>query len=241
MEGAAKVSARTRFRWVVFAFVPSSLMLGITTALTTDVPPIPLLWVVPLALYLLSFVLVFARNPPLPHAWLSRRTPILILAAAIPVVLKGALPLIVSLAVDALALFVVALVCHGEIARTRPATQHLTQFYFLVALGGVLGGAFNALVAPAIFSTVLELPIVLVLAAVLCPPAAATNETPSARKLDYVLPLALGLVVAAAILEMQSRGVAPGRLFNLLVFGPAAIVLCALDRVPGVLGWELPP
>ena len=161
---------RLRLRWVALAFVPSSLMLGVTTALTTDVPAIPLFWVLPLALYLLSFVLVFARKPLLSHLWLSRRLPVLILAAAIPIVLKGVLPLMVLLLIDLLTLFAVAMVCHGEVARSRPATQHLTEFYLWVSVGGVLGGVFNALLAPVIFSTVVEFPMALVLAAMLCPP-----------------------------------------------------------------------
>ena len=143
---------------MALAFVPSSLMLGVTTALTTDVPAIPLFWVLPLALYLLSFVLVFARKPLLSHLWLSRRLPLLILAAAIPIVLKGVLPFMVLLLIDLLALFAVAMVCHGEVARSRPATRHLTEFYLWISVGGVLGGAFNALLAPVIFSTVVELP-----------------------------------------------------------------------------------
>jgi hypothetical protein len=212
------------------------LMLGVTTALTTDIPAIPLFWVVPLALYLLSFVLVFARKALLSHLWLRRRTPFLVLAAAMPIVLKGVLPLMVLFPVDLLALFAVAMVCHGEIAHTRPSTRHLTEFYLWISVGGVLGGAFNALLAPAIFSTVAEFPIALVLAAILCPPPIGVDDATRARRLDYLLPAALGLAVAAAILEMQSNGVAPGRLFNLLVFGPAAIVCLRFGARPRRFG-----
>ncbi len=221
---------------MALAFVPSSLMLGVTTALTTDIPAIPLFWVLPLALYLLSFVLVFARKPLLSHLWLSRRLPCLILAAAIPVVLKGALPLMVLLLIDLLTLFAVALVCHGEVARSRPATQHLTEFYLWVSVGGVLGGAFNALLAPVIFSTVMEFPMALVLAAMLCPPIEWVEDTPRARKLDYLLPAALGLAVAIATLELQAKGVAPGRMFNLIIFGPAAICCLRFGARPRRFG-----
>jgi hypothetical protein len=216
-------SLRLRLRWLALAFVPSSLMLGVTTVLTTDIPAIPLLWVIPLALYLLSFVLVFARKSLISHVWLSRRLPILILAASIPIALKGSLPLIVLLPLDLLTLFAVALVCHGEVARSRPATQHLTEFYLWISVGGVLGGAFNALLAPVIFTSVLEFPIALVLAASLCPPLEIVDDAPRARRLDYLLPAALGVAVALAILELQANGVAPGRLFNLIIFGPSAI------------------
>jgi len=235
-EGAENPTPRQRWRWVALAFVPSSLMLGVTTALTTDVPAIPLFWVLPLALYLLSFVLVFARKPLLSHLWLSRRLPLLILIAAIPIVLKGVLPLMVLLPIDLLTLFAVALVCHGEVARSRPSIQHLTEFYLWVSVGGVLGGAFNALLAPAIFSAVLELPIALVLAAMLCPPIYRAEDTLRARRLDYLLPAALGLAVAVAILELQAKGMAPGRLFNLIIFGPAAIFCLRFGARPRRFG-----
>ena len=227
---------RLRWRWVALAFVPSSLMLGVTTALTTDIPAIPLFWVLPLAIYLLSFVLVFARKPLLSHVWLTRRLPFLILAAAIPGVLKGALPLLVLLPLDLLALFAVAVVFHGEVARSRPSTQHLTEFYLWVSVGGVLGGAFNALLAPVIFSTVMEFLIALVLAAMLCPLIEGVEDTPRARKLDYLLPVALGLAVAIATLELQARGMEPGRMFNLIIFGPAAICCLRFGARPRRFG-----
>jgi spermidine synthase len=227
---------RRRLRWVALAFVPSSLMLGVTTALTTDIPAIPLFWVLPLALYLLSFVLVFGRRPLLSHLWLSRRLPYLILAAAIPIVLKGVLPLMVLLPIDLLTLLAVAMVCHGEVARTRPATRHLTAFYLWVSVGGVLGGAFNALLAPVIFSTVVELPIALVLAAMLCPAVDGAEDTPRARRLDYLLPAGLGLAVVVATLELEARHMAPGLLFNLIIFGPSAICCLRFGNRPRRFG-----
>jgi hypothetical protein len=232
----AKPTPRLRLRWVVLAFVPSSLMLGVTTALTTDVPAIPLFWILPLALYLLSFVLVFARKPLFSHSWLSRRLPLLILAAAIPIVLKGVLPLMALLLINLLTLFAVAMVCHGEVARSRPTTQHLTEFYLWVSVGGVLGGAFNALLAPVVFSTVLELPVALVLAAILCPPTGNVEDTPRARRLDYLLPAALGLAVAIATWELQAQGMAPGRLFNLIIFGPSVVFCLRLGNRPRRFG-----
>src|SRR5271157_5728640 len=235
-RNAENPTLRRRLRWVILAFVPSSLMLGVTTALTTDIPAFPLFWVLPLALYLLSFVLVFARRPLLSHLWLSRRLPFLILAAAIPIVLKGVLPLVVFLLIDLAALFAVAMVCHGEVARSRPATQHLTEFYLWVSVGGVLGGAFNALLAPVIFRTVMEFPIALVLAAMLCPQIGVIEETPRARRLDYLLPAALGLAVVVATLELQAKGMAPGRLFNLIIFGPAAICCLRFGARPRRFG-----
>ncbi len=227
---------RRRFGWVIRAFVPSSLMLGVTSALTTDVPAIPLLWVLPLALYLLSLVIVFSPSSRISHLWVSRRTPVLILAAAIPIVLKGALPYSALLLVDLLTLFAVALVCHGEIARSRPPAQHLTGFYLWISVGGVLGGAFNALLAPLIFNSLVEFPLVLVLAALLIPPAEEQEDSPAARRNDLLFPAAMGVVVAAAIWELQSRGVPAGRWFNFAVFCPAAICCLRFGTRPRRFG-----
>jgi hypothetical protein len=233
----ADLTWRARWRWVALTFVPSSLMLGVTTAFTTDIPAIPLFWVLPLALYLLSFVLVFGRKPFAPLGWLRGRMPLLILAAALPLVLSGVLPLFVLLLIDLGMLLAVALVCHGEVARTRPGPRHLTEFYLWVAVGGVLGGAFNALLAPVIFSAVLEYPLALVLAAMLCPAGDNAADTPRARRLDVLWPAALGLAVFVAILVMQAKGVPPGRLFNFAVFGPAAIICLRFGARPRRFGF----
>ncbi len=148
---AEQLTPRLRWRWIAYAFVPSSLMLGVTSALTTDVPAIPLLWVLPLAIYLFSFVLVFARQPRLSHRWLIRRMPFMLLAAALPGLLKSVVPFVFLGLIELAVLFVAAMVCHGELARLRPRPEHLTEFYLWVSVGGVLGGTFNALIAPLVF------------------------------------------------------------------------------------------
>src|ERR1035438_4534243 len=103
-----------RMRRVALAFMPSSLMMGVTPALTTDIPAIPLLWVLPLAIYLLSFVLVFSSRPPVPHEMLVRRLPILLLLTLYPTVSKIQIPYPIVFFLYMLALFAVAMVCHGE-------------------------------------------------------------------------------------------------------------------------------
>lgn len=158
------VSTRERLVWIGLAFVPSSLLLGVTTFLTTDLSPAPLLWVLPLALYLLSFTLVFARRPPIPHAWVVAIHPsaiaIAVLLLAAGYVQKPA----VAVPLHLFSLFVIAMAAHGELARRRPHVRHLTEFYLWISVGGVLGGAFNALVAPVIFNQIWEYPLVLTLA-----------------------------------------------------------------------------
>lgn len=194
--------------WIALAFVPSSLMMSITTALTTDFPAIPLLWVLPLGIYLLSFVLVFATRPPVSHAWLVKRLPFLILLSLWPGMSKMRLPYAPLFFLFLFTLFAVSMVCHGRLARSRPQTRHLTEFYLLISLGGVLGGIFNSIVAPMIFSSVLEFPMTLIFAALLIPSVSVERETKEVaakkRRNDLLLPAALGLSMAAVILA-ESR------------------------------------
>ena len=221
-EAAAPVSFLQRLRWIALAFVPSSLVLGITTSLTTDVPAIPLLWVLTLALYLLSFILVFAKRPPISHTWMLKRVPFLILAALFPIASQSKFSFPIMLVLDLAVLFGVAIVCHGELARSRPPVSRLTEFYLWMSFGGVLGGIFNALVAPVIFRSVLELPQVLVMAAALRPedgPAASKGSPVWARRKDVLLPLVLGLCMLTVILVLARLGIRPGRSLNILIFG----------------------
>ena len=215
---AGRPSWINRARWVALAFVPSSLMLGVTTALTRDVPAIPFFWVLPLALYLLSFVLVFASKPPIPHQTIVRRMPFLILLSLIPTVTKTRLPISILLALYLPMLFVVAMVCHGELARNRPGVSRLTEFYLLMSLGGVLGGIFNALVAPVVFTSVVEFPIALVLAALLRPDIGNPENSVRSRIADVLLPSLLGLSMVGAILLARHLGLKAGLAQNGLVF-----------------------
>jgi SAM-dependent methyltransferase len=169
-EPKVEITWLRRVRWLSLAFVPSSLLLGTTTYITTDLTPIPLLWIAPLAIYLLSFILVFAGKPPLPHAWMNRILPIAVIMLTL-VLLTGAtelreLPAGILVGLHLFALFIACMVAHGELARDRPAPAQLTEFYLWLAAGGVLGGVFNALVAPILFhrTGLTEYPLALVLA-----------------------------------------------------------------------------
>jgi hypothetical protein len=212
-----------RLRWVALAFVPSSLMMGVTTALTTEVPAIPLFWILPLAIYLISFVLVFAKHPPIPHKWLVERMPFLILIALFPSVSHTELSFGVLLILYLLVLFGVAMVCHGELAGNRPGVSRLTEFYLWISIGGVAGGIFNALVAPMVFKTVLEFPLVLIFAALLYSPANITLLSGSkavwAKRKDWLLPLALGLTMVGVNLGLTYAHITPGRSLYILIFG----------------------
>ena len=169
-EGDAQAPTHARrLRWALLAFVPSSLVLGVTTYVTTDLVAVPLLWVVPLALYLLSFVVVFARRRVIPRGFAAKVLPGAAVMLAL-VYLSGATqPAWFLILFHLLFLFAVALVCHGQLADERPAARHLSEFYLWLAVGGALGGLFNALVAPILFNTVVEYPLVIILASYLRP------------------------------------------------------------------------
>ena len=175
---AEPVSWRLKAHWVALAFVPSGLLVAVTSFMTTDLVAIPLLWIVPLALYLLSFVFVFARKPILRQGLIRPIHAVALCFAAFfaTINLTGFTYSLIGLAL--VALFTTAMICHGALADRRPAAAHLTEFYVWMSLGGILGSAFAALVAPAIFTSVFEYPLLLVLAAFLRP---QTDRTEAAR------------------------------------------------------------
>jgi hypothetical protein len=165
----ARLTFGERCRWILMAFVPSSLMLGITTFLSTDVAAIPLFWIIPLSLYLLSFIIVFARVPAMVHRLMILLLPLSITALIFVNFADLDIPKWVIFLFHLENFFIYCMVCHGEISLSRPSTQHLTEFYFWISVGGVLGGIFNALIAPLIFPIILEYPLVLGLGALILP------------------------------------------------------------------------
>jgi SAM-dependent methyltransferase len=251
-----------RLYWIVLAFVPSSLLLGVTTYITTDLAAVPLLWVLPLAIYLLTFILAFGRWPRLLHH--------LVVALALPLTL-----VVIFLMVSALPeriwvivlwhfglLFVLALACHGALALDRPGPRHLTEFYLLISVGGVLGGLFNALVAPLVFSSLIEYPLMMVLACVLLAAtrSAALGLGGGARRalLAVAAAAALALVLYSEsatlrvdlaflerVLDLSAERVSDWldpaeRLVNkLLIYGPPLAVAWFLRRRPLHLGLAL--
>jgi len=221
-----------RLVWMALAFVPSSLMLGVTTVLTTEIPPIPMLWVLPLAVYLLSFILVFAKKPAISSFGMAESIPLVILADMIPLLLKASWPLYLDIAINLTTLFVVAVACHGELAKRRPPADHLTGFYLWIALGGVLGGLFNGVIAPLIFSTVLEFPLALICAALLRQVMLPSEKRPRFHWLDVAFPFALGALAIILFHIPRYLGITPGILFHLLVFGPTVMLCLSFGKRP---------
>jgi hypothetical protein len=157
-------------RWVFVSAVPSGLLIAVTAHISTDVAAAPLLWVMPLSLYLLTWVLVFQRRPLIPHRIVLLLQPFAVAATALLLLYAAWLPLDLNLGGHLLTFFVIALACHGELARTRPPARCLTTFYLSLSFGGMIGGLFSGLIAPYVFSWVAEYPILTVLA-VFCRPS----------------------------------------------------------------------
>jgi hypothetical protein len=187
-------------RWAFLAAIPSGLLIAVTAYICTDIAAAPLLWVIPLSLYLLTWVLVFQPRPLLPHRWMLVAQPFAIAGIVALMAYGGFDSLLLNLAAHLLALFVIAMASHGELARQRPPAEHLTTFYLALSAGGMIGGLFAGLIAPFAFSWVAEYPILLVLAA-LCrpmrPPYPPSNAGAAERRdrLFWTVAVALGLAL----------------------------------------------
>jgi hypothetical protein len=188
-ERPYEVTPLRRLRWVGLAAVPTSLMLGTTFYISTDISPIPLLWIIPLTLYLLSFVLVFLRWP-VPWVGVGRNPrgatihkvmvvlQLAVIALLMFTLMRGGFQPLSAMLTCWGAFFLTALVCHGELARDRPPAQHLTEFYLWMSVGGMLGGTFNALIAPLVpWFGLFEFPLALVFAGLVRPPGPGRNWT----------------------------------------------------------------
>jgi SAM-dependent methyltransferase len=165
-DAAPLVGWGRRLFWVGLAFAPSLLLIAGTAHLSTNVAPIPFLWVAPLALYLVSFILSFDHPRWAKRGvWFSLLVPALIGMALLLEPEYQHVQVRLQVAVMLIGIFTVSMVCHGELARLRPGPRQLTGFYLALALGGALGGVFAGLVAPRVFKTLLELPLALAAAA----------------------------------------------------------------------------
>jgi spermidine synthase len=205
---AVTVTNHDRFNWLLLAFVPSSLMLGVTTYIATDVASVPLIWIIPLALYLLTFILAFSSRQVIKISVASHLVPVAVIALGAFMIFKPPISAWIAIGFHLVLFFIAAFVCHRRLAVSRPGVSNLTEYYLWIATGGVLGGIFNALIAPLIFSTPLEYPLVVVLACLMRPGA---NSTKARNKWGpilfpaFVLLLTFGLSVVALRLNASER------------------------------------
>jgi SAM-dependent methyltransferase len=193
-----------RLTWIGLAFVPAALVTAFTVQTTTDVASAPLLWVGPLALYLLTFVLVF-RDPPL----ISRAALLFLHLIALAIVLIALSfqthDWFILSFTGVAALFTTAMLAHRTLYEARPAPQYLTEFYLWMSFGGALGGMFTALVAPKLFSEIYEYPLLLALS-MACRPGALNLGTDKQRVRDEAIVLWLIAAVGALLIVLLQPG-----------------------------------
>jgi hypothetical protein len=224
-----------RLTWVGLALVPSALLTAFTTHVTTDVASAPLLWVLPLALYLLTFVLVFRERSLIP-------TPIL-LAAHLASVILALLVLsqtiregwFITAGTGVAVFFTSAMVAHRTLYEARPNAAHLTEFYLWMSLGGVFGGLFAALIAPKIFSEVFEYPLLLALSMACRPRALAI----SLKNRDELLVLWL-LIATGVLVLIWGPWLATYFEYDFRRYGSTA-ALVALFGIGILAFWKWPP
>ena len=208
-------------RILALSAVPSALLLAVTRYLTTDVAAVPLLWIVPLALYLGTFVHAFARRQLVSQRVLARVLPLALVFLAI--VYPFSRTIFAFGLVHLLVFALVALCCHGALARLRPPAADLTRFYLLVSTGGLIGGLLVALVAPVVFVDVYEYPVALALVAALVPAASF-----ALRRVHLIVAGgALALVVAGLTFVLSKSGGFGESAPTLTVVALAAVVLAA--------------
>ncbi len=225
------VTWKRRLRWLALAFLPSSLLLGSTSVITTDLVAVPLLWVLPLSLYLVSFIVVFGKRHNVERA-ANVALPILALSYFLVYAIDKRQPLFALVTLVLMLFFAAAVVCHGRLAADRPATEKLTEYFLIVALGGALGGVFNALVAPILFDLPYEFHIAIVLACFFR--VQSQTEVSRADRLKWrAAPVALSLLPLFVILGLDVGEQNPGVLLEAAVVGiPALILLLLAGRWP---------
>ena len=223
------ISAAQRMRWLFLSFVPSGLMLAVTTFMTSDVAVVPMFWIVPLALYLLTFIVAFGG----PAEWLwplvRRVFPLALLPLVLFVLVEGGGLLALMLSLHLLVFTSVALLCHGELARSRPSVAHLTEFYLWISLGGMLGGLLNSIVAPLVFTSTAEYPLLLVAA---CVAMARSEDFVRVLRQPRLLvrPVAAAAIAWAALIVGDALTLEPREIFPVL--GIAAVLCFSVSRDP---------
>ncbi|MBR1230951.1 fused MFS/spermidine synthase [Bradyrhizobium sp. AUGA SZCCT0182] len=224
-----RASTGERMRWIALAAVPSGLVIAVTAYLTTDIAAAPFLWVVPLAIYLLTFVAVFRERPWIAHANVVRFVPFAVAPLAVSLIGGEKVFWLTTIALNLVVFALLTLMCHGELYARRPSPRRLTEFYLCTSLGGVIGGAFAGLVAPQIFNGNYEYPILIALA-LLCAPGIFTGGVRKA--LTGALPW-LAISAALALVWYVTRYQPPATLelaFQVLLALLAAATLFQRQR-----------
>jgi len=213
---APRPTASRRARWVLLAFIPSSAMLGATSYLSAEIASVPLLWIVPLSLYLVTFVLAFSRWAERCRAIANRLLPLLIMPLVLFMTAQSWVVVGFAIVLNLLTFVAVALLCHCTLANDRPPPASLTEFYFWIAFGGMLGGLFNTLVAPVLFSSTAEYPLVLVLACLMRSEAMRGTARPRYSLKPLIVPAVVGALTIGLIVGTRRFGEQPSLIIAVL-------------------------
>ncbi len=216
------IPLRTVLFWVAAAFVPSSLLLAVTQYVTTDLVPVPMFWIIPLMIYLVTFIVAFSEKLA-PRALTYSRISLLIILSFLSLYLFVEINYFwFSVMVHLSTLFCVAMFCHCAIAESKPAVKYLTSYYLWISLGGVLGGFFNSLVAPLIFSDYLEYPLLIVLSCLIIDRynnsrPETEGENAGRTFLPGIVSALIGFYVFAVIIYFANLNL-PEQLFHLATY-----------------------
>jgi hypothetical protein len=228
-------------QWIILAFIPSSLLLGVTTYITTDLAAIPLLWAIPLALYLLSFIFTFSRIQILPYHKFVVILPLLLTPMILLCWARAVKPLWVVVLLNLVGFFITACVFHRQLAQERPKPEHLTSFYWWISVGGVLGGLFNAIAAPFVFNYVLEYPLMLLLSILVLPSldlskqVAAIQDPRNLFNLKNLRLMSLGILFGGLLVGFSPDGFQENFMGHVMSILIMAIIFYSLHQKP--IGW----
>jgi SAM-dependent methyltransferase len=228
-----------RLTWIGLAFVPAALVTAFTVHVTTDVASAPLLWVIPLALYLLTFVLVFRDQPLISREALLFLHLVALAIALIALSFQTHDWFILSVTGVA-AFFTTAMLAHRTLYEARPAPAYLTEFYLWMSFGGALGGMFTALVAPRLFSEIYEYPLLLALSMACRPGALSLGEDRQKAKDELIV---LWLIAAVGILVIWWLPTLAGYLRlppSIARLGATPLVIIALAAILLANVWYAP-
>lgn len=213
-----------RLIWIALAAIPSGLVIAVTAHITTDVAAAPFLWVIPLALYLLTFVILFRDRPMISLSLAGQLVPFVVALLSINILLGDKTFWLTSISLNLIGFMVLTLYCHGQLYARRPQPSRLTEFYLLVSVGGVIGGVFAGLIAPNLFSNTWEYPVLMMAAVLMLPGAFSKGIRGFLRDVSLPLGIAASLIIAALFLDLRLPS-DMGMVFQLTLAGLTGLMI----------------